>query len=102
MKVYYPVRVIDVEASPPHDEGTSYKVSVGMERWGDVHERVFKVQMAYDGQVSGRRSPSYPEDSDDLERVIAALQELKKGGGRTARGQVHPIGGENFDREVLK
>ena len=32
--------------------------------------------MVYDGDVAGRRSPSYPIGTDDYERVMEAVEEL--------------------------
>ena len=42
--------------------------------------------------LSGRRSPSYPEDSDDLQRVMAALDRVRKGGGLIGRRLIQPAG----------
>jgi hypothetical protein len=53
-------------------------VSIGAEDWNGRHVDVIKVQMVYDGRVSGRRSPSYPIDTDDYEQVHAAVLELKR------------------------
>lgn len=77
-KIFYPARSIDVEASDPHPKGTSYRVSIGPENWGASIGIVLKVQMAYDGKVSGRKSPSYPVDSDDWNRVCRAAEELRR------------------------
>ncbi|WNK01071.1 hypothetical protein L2D14_06510 [Thalassospiraceae bacterium LMO-JJ14] len=91
-KVYHPVRCIYVKASKPHPEDTEYLVSFGLEYWGGkepVH--VIKVQMVYGGAVSGRRSPSYPSGTDDLDRVMKALAEIKKGGGEPGRGKINPL-----------
>lgn len=93
MKVFYPLRFEDVLASGPHEAGTQYRVAFGLEHWGEGEaEYVYKVQMVYGGQVSGRRSPSFPEGSDDLERVLDALQRVRKGEGQKSRGAVHPAG----------
>jgi hypothetical protein len=95
MKVFFPIRWIDVPASPPHEGNPSYRVSFGVEAWdgGDQHVHVYKVQMAYGGRVHGRKSPSYPAHSDDFESVLRALHDLKKGKGVTARGKVLSGGG---------
>ena len=77
-RTFYPRKVIIVPASSPHPDGTEYKVSVGDEEWTDGEfKRVIKVQIAYDGKVAGRKSPSYPTDTDDWERVNEAVKELK-------------------------
>lgn len=47
--------------------------------------------MVYNGEVSGRRSPSYPEDSNDAERVAQALADIKAGKGLSARGMILPV-----------
>lgn len=65
-----------VTASDPHPPGTHYKVSIGLERWGDECHEVIKVQMIYDGEVAGRRSPSYPLGTDDFQRVMKAVRRL--------------------------
>lgn len=78
MKVFFPIRHIDVPASPPHDPGTAYRVSYGVEHWGPEPTYVYKVQMARGGVVSGRRSPSYPAGADDFERVCQAMTELRR------------------------
>lgn len=75
-KTFYPEHTLMVPASPPHPEGTQYKVSLGMEDWGGEHRRVIKVQMTYGGQVSGRKSPSYPLDADDYYQVYKAVKRL--------------------------
>ncbi len=69
-------RSIDVAASPPHAANTMYRVSFGHEIWEDGGHSVGKVQMVYDGVVSGRRSPSFPEGTDDYFRVLNAFNRL--------------------------
>jgi hypothetical protein len=76
-RTFYPQKSKDIEASAPHPEGTSYKVSVGLEDWGDgKFKSVAKIQMSYDGIVSGRKCPSYPVGSDDQEKVHNCVNEL--------------------------
>lgn len=65
-----------VPASSPHPPNTEYKVSIGEEKWDDQLNKVIKVQMVYDGVIAGRRSPSYPLDSDDFYRVSEAISIL--------------------------
>lgn len=87
-KVYYPLRYLDVPASPPHEGNPAYRVSFGIEHWADGSaQHVYKIQMMYDGVVAGRKSPSFPEGTDDLERVLQALAEIKAGGGQSGRGK---------------
>ena len=94
-KVYFPLRYIDVPASPPHEGNPVYRVSKGVEHWADgTPHHVYKVQMVYNGAVAGRRSPSYPEGSDDLERVLDALRQIKAGEGRSGRGMIESAGEE--------
>ena len=64
-----------IPASPPHEDA-QYVVSIGTEMWGSVPQNVIKVQMAYGGKISGRRSPSYPVGTDDYKRVNDAIIEL--------------------------
>ena len=55
----------------------NYKISVGDIEWdGGVFHSVVKVKMMYDGKIAGRKSPSYPIDSDDYIRVCEAIQKL--------------------------
>lgn len=76
MRVFYPKDAITLPASPPHPPGTEYKVSVGEEDWDGTFRTVLKVQMVYNGAVSGRRAPSYPLGTDDFERVQTAARNL--------------------------
>jgi hypothetical protein len=71
-----------------HHTPSIYRVSFGLEHWDDTHAYVFKVQMVYDGQVAGRKTPSYPAESDDLHAVSKALLKVRKGAGSGARRQV--------------
>lgn len=76
-RTFYPQKSKDIEASAPHPEGTTYKVSIGLEDWGDGEFKpVTKVQISYDGVVSGRKCPSYPVGSDDQEKVHDCVREL--------------------------
>ena len=94
-KVYYPLRYEDVPASPPHGGNPAYRVSMGIEHWTDGSaQHVYKVQMAYNGLVAGRKTPSFPEGSDDLDRVYAAMMRIKKGGGKSGRGMMSSPGEE--------
>lgn len=79
MRTFYPRNTVIIPASAPHPKNTEYKISVGDEEWeGGVFHSVIKVQMMYDGKVAGRRSPSYPIESDDYCRVFDAIQSLIK------------------------
>lgn len=75
-KTFFPEAHKFVPASPPHPEGTRYKVSLGMEDWGDSFQPVIKVQMEHAGRVKGRKSPSYPLMADDYYLVYKAIREL--------------------------
>lgn len=78
MKTFHPFIYEDVPASsPPHAENTVYRVSIGIEYWEQGPEEVAKVQMVYDGVVSGRRSPSFPSGTDDFARVVDAIGRLE-------------------------
>jgi len=78
-KIYTPIDYALVKASKPHPGNTEYKISLGYEDWGGIKpEYVIKVQMVYDGTVSGRRSPSYPVGTDDYKRVTEATEILLK------------------------
>jgi len=56
-----------------HPPNTAYKVSFGDEDWNGIYAKVYKVQMVYDGEISGRRSPS---GTDDYLRVHEAMMIL--------------------------
>lgn len=76
MKTFYPRTYTDVAASYPHPENTAYRVSIGDEEWNGTFVQVVKVQMVYDGNVAGRKSPSYPLGTDDWERVSDEIAKL--------------------------
>ena len=76
MKTFYPRTYTDVPASYPHPENTAYRVSIGDEEWNGTFVQVVKVQMVYDGNVAGRKSPSYPLGTDDWERVSDEIAKL--------------------------
>lgn len=75
-KTFYPKMHLMVPASPPHPVNTEYKVSIGHEMWDGQLNKVIKIQMVYDGVIAGRRSPSYPLESDDYYRVNEAVEKL--------------------------
>jgi len=77
-KTFFPYdnKTVYVNASAPHPENTQYKISIGLETWGNQNHEVVKIQMVYDGEIAGRRSPSYPLGTDDYQRVMTKLQEL--------------------------
>lgn len=77
-KTFFPdaSKVAFVNASKPHPDNTQYKISIGLEDWGGEMHQVLKVQMVYDGEVAGRRSPSFPLGTDDLQRVMGKAQNL--------------------------
>lgn len=76
-RTFFPELSETIPASAPHPEGTEYKISIGLEDWGEQkYEPVVKVQMCYDGNVAGRKPPSYPLGTDDFARVRDALDRL--------------------------
>jgi len=94
-KVYFPIRYEDVPASAPHEGNPAYRVSFGIEHWGDGSaQHVYKVQMVYNGSVAGRKSPSFPAESDDLDRVYQAMRRIKAGAGKSGRGMIEAVGEE--------
>lgn len=78
MKTFFPKKFVFIPASLPHAPNTEYKVSIGEEDWGGEHVTVIKVQMVYNGVVSGRKSPSYPVGTDDYSRVNKAIEKLAR------------------------
>ena len=83
-RTFYPREYRLIEASSPHPEGTEYKVSVGDEDWEGQYHTVVKIQMMYNGKVAGRKSPSYPIESDDYVRVASAISEMLDTGKQSA------------------
>ena len=79
-KVFFPTKSSQVKASPPHPDNTIYKVSIWIEHWEGVACEGIKIQMVYDGKISGRRSPTFPIDkngeSPDFEKVKEAISQL--------------------------
>jgi hypothetical protein len=75
-KVFFPKAHILVPASSPHPPNTQYRVAIGEEIWDDKRHKVLKIQMVYNGEVAGRRSPSYPLGTDDYIRVTEAADRL--------------------------
>lgn len=75
-KTFFPELYELILASNPYPPGTEYKVSVGLEKWNDKYIPVIKVQMVFNGAVSGAKSPSYPLDTDDHLNVAQAIDRL--------------------------
>ncbi len=78
VRVFFPKAHEDVLASKPHDQDAApaYRVAIGEEQWGEHFQPVLKVQMVYDGVVSGRKAPSFPIGTEDFERVVKAANRL--------------------------
>lgn len=72
----YPNKTAYVNASEPHPLKTQYKISIGYEVWGGQDHEVVKIQMVYDGEIAGRRSPSYPLGTNDYRKVNEKVEEL--------------------------
>ncbi len=75
-KTFFPELYELIPASEPYSPGTEYKVSVGLEKWDDKYVPVTKVQMVFDGTISGAKSPSYPLGTEDHLRVARAIDRL--------------------------
>ena len=76
MKTFYPRITKDIPASYPHPDNTMYRISIGDEDWDGSFVQVVKVQMVYNGNVAGRKSPSYPLGTDDWERVTEEIAKM--------------------------
>ncbi len=76
MKVFNPRKSMVIDASSPHPDNTQYKISIGDEEWDGESHLVVKVQIMYNGKVAGRKSPSYPIDSDDYMKVCETINTL--------------------------
>lgn len=77
-KTFFPELHELIPASPPHPSKTFYKVSIGFEEWDLSYIPVAKVQMVYEGKISGRKSPSYPLGTDDYAKVSKCIENLIK------------------------
>ena len=75
-KTFFPELYELIPASEPYSPGTEYKVSVGLEKWDDQYVPVTKVQMVFDGTISGAKSPSYPLGAEDHLKVARAVDRL--------------------------
>lgn len=75
-KTFFPELYELIPASEPYLSGTKYKVSVGLEKWDDKYVPVTKVQMVFDGIISGAKSPSYPLGTEDHLKVARAIDRL--------------------------
>ena len=75
-KTFFPTKSTFIAASKPHPANTEYKISIGTEVWNSNNHVVVKIQMVYDGNIAGRRSPSFPLDTDDFQRVTEAITKL--------------------------
>lgn len=73
---FFPEKIAYVDACHPHPPNTKYRISVGVENWNGVFVPVYKIQMMYNGKVSGRKSPSYPIESNDFMKVHTELLNL--------------------------
>jgi 2,4-dienoyl-CoA reductase-like NADH-dependent reductase (Old Yellow Enzyme family) len=72
---FFPQHSEIIPASPPHPDGTSYRVSIGIEQVDSNFLPVIKIQMLYHGEVS-ERSPFFPLGTDDPLRVSRAISDL--------------------------
>lgn len=86
MRTFFPRRTETVDASS-HGEGAEYQIGIGSEMWPDGPAHVLKVQMAYDGQVAGRKAPSFPildevhegqrfRGCPDFDLVVATIERM--------------------------
>ena len=64
-----------VPAGPPHPDGSSYQISIGLEDWSGNFVPVVKIQMLSNGEVTGQ-GISFPLESKDHQKVIEALADL--------------------------
>lgn len=78
MQTFFPEKSTRILASSPYPPNTYYIVSIGYEMWDNTPTKVIKVQMELNGKLSGKRSPSYPVDTDDVVKVKEAILELHK------------------------
>lgn len=77
-KTFFPIKSYYIDASFPHPLNTKYKISYGTEMWDSIPVEVIKIQMVYEGKVSGRKAPSFPKNTNDFHLVIEKLELLKE------------------------
>lgn len=76
-EAFFPQLTEFVPGSPPHEPGTGYQVSLGIEQRDADFIPVIKVQMIFEGEVLDR-GPSFPLGSEDHEAVNKAINDLLK------------------------
>jgi hypothetical protein len=86
MRTFFPRQKDTVDASS-HCEGAEYLIGIGSEMWVDGPAHVLKIQMAYGGQVAGRKAPSFPLEQTtrdghtfrscpDFDEVVATVEKM--------------------------
>ncbi len=76
-ETFFPQLTQVVPASAPHEPGTGYQVSIGIEQRDADLIPVIKIQMVRNGEVLDK-SPSFPLGSGDHEAVHKAIGDLLK------------------------
>jgi hypothetical protein len=85
-RTFFPKKTKTIDASS-HRPGADYVVGIGNEIWGTEAVPVLKIQMAYDGNVAGRKAPSFPivretvdgssfNSCPDFDEVAAKVEEI--------------------------
>ena len=74
-EIFFPQLTRVVPASAPHEPGTGYQVSIGIEQRDADFIPVIKIQMVRNGEVLDK-GPSFPLGSGDHEAVHEAICDL--------------------------
>ncbi len=76
-ETFFPQLTKTISASHPHPPGTNYRISIGLEQVDTGFSPVAKVEIEYNGKVTGQ-IPHYPLNTDDYEKVNKVVTELIK------------------------
>jgi 2,4-dienoyl-CoA reductase-like NADH-dependent reductase (Old Yellow Enzyme family) len=77
-QTFFPQKTVRLSAGPPFPAGTSYVVSIGLERWGATYLPVMKIQMHAEGKILDR-GLSLPQDGRDSRKIFRAIETLISG-----------------------
>ena len=72
---FFPQISEEIPASPPHPDGTRYRISIGLEQWESSFIPVVKIQLVRDGEVC-EGGPSFPLGTEDHVKVSKAIADL--------------------------
>lgn len=77
-QTFYPQKTVRLPAGPSFPPGTSYVVSIGLERWGATYLPVTKIQMYANGKILSQ-GLSIPQDRRERQKIFRAIETLISG-----------------------